>query len=79
MPPPGRILFKDIRAAVRPVIVMHHKTYLGLTVSQNLIAQSTMYTVELDPLGLFISDSRPEAFNRAFEAPLGLPAPDRTA
>jgi hypothetical protein len=49
-------------------IVTRHKSYRGLTVEHNMLAQFTMYTVHLENLGIFISDSRPEAFNMAFEA-----------
>lgn len=52
----------------RSTFVTHHQSYRGLKVEQNLLTQFTMYIVELDQLGLFISDSRPEAFNMAFEA-----------
>lgn len=52
----------------RPALVTRHKSYRGLKVEQNLLTQFTMYVVELDQFGLFISDSRPEAFNMAFEA-----------
>jgi hypothetical protein len=57
-------------------VVARHKSYRGLKVEQNLLNQFTMYVVELDQFGLFISDSRPEVFNMAFEAlfsPLILP------
>lgn len=49
-------------------LVTHHQSYRGLTVEHNLLSQFTMYTVHLENLGIFISDSRPEAFNMAFEA-----------
>ena len=49
-------------------IVTRHQSYRGLKVEQNLLSQFTMYVVELEQFGLFISDSRPEAFNMAFEA-----------
>ena len=49
-------------------VVTHHESYRGVTVEHNMLAQFTMYTVHLDNLGIFISDSRPEAFNMAFEA-----------
>jgi len=52
----------------KPAFVTRHKSYRGLTVEQNLLSQFTMYTVDLENFGLFISDSRPEAFNMAFEA-----------
>ncbi len=52
----------------RSIIVTRHQSYRGLKVEQNLLSQFTMYTVELDQFGLFISDSRREAFNMAFEA-----------
>jgi hypothetical protein len=49
-------------------LVTRHKSYRGLTVEHNMLSQFTMYTVHLENLGIFISDSRPEAFNMAFEA-----------
>lgn len=49
-------------------LVTRHQSYRGLTVEHNLLAQFTMYTVHLENLGIFISDSRPKAFNMAFEA-----------
>lgn len=49
-------------------VVTRHKSYRGLTVEHNMMAQFTMYTVHLENLGIFISDSRPEAFDMAFEA-----------
>jgi hypothetical protein len=49
-------------------VVTRHKSYRGLTVEHNMLAQFTMYTVHLENLGIFISDSRPEAFSMAFEA-----------
>lgn len=52
----------------RSTLVTQHQSYRGLKVEQNLLSLYTMYVVELDPLGLFISDSRPEAFNMAFDA-----------
>lgn len=52
----------------RLTLVTRHKSYRGLKVEQNLLTQFTMYVVELDQFGLFISDSRPEAFSMAFEA-----------
>lgn len=52
----------------RSAIVTRHQSYRGLKVEQNLLSQFTMYVVDLDQFGLFISDSRPEAFNMAFEA-----------
>jgi hypothetical protein len=52
----------------RPTQVRHHPSFRGLRVEQNLLSPFTMYTVELDSLGLFISDSSLEAFNMAFEA-----------
>jgi hypothetical protein len=54
--------------ADRSAIVTRHQSYRGLKVEQNLLSQFTMYVVDLDQFGLFISDSRPEAFNMAFEA-----------
>ncbi len=62
------------RSLDRSIIVERHQSYRGLRIEQNLLSQFTMYTVELDRFGLFISDSRPEAFNMAFEA-LFNPAP----
>lgn len=56
-------------ARPRPAdLVTRHKCFRGLKVEENLLASFTMYIVELDQFGLFISDSRPEAFNMAFEA-----------
>ncbi|QKO23256.1 hypothetical protein [Rhodoferax sp. BAB1] len=52
----------------RSTLVTRHQSYRGLKVEQNLLSQFTMYVVELDQFGLFISDSRPEAFDMAFEA-----------
>lgn len=52
----------------RPSQVRHHPSFRGLRVEQNLLSPDTMYTIELDCLGLFISDSSLEAFNMAFEA-----------
>lgn len=52
----------------RSTIVTRHQSYRGLKVEQNLLSQFTMYVVDLDQFGLFISDSRPEAFDMAFEA-----------
>lgn len=49
-------------------LVTRHRCYRGLKVEQNLLTQFTMYTVELEQFGLFISDSQREAFNMAFEA-----------
>ena len=49
-------------------VVTHHESYRGVTVEHNMLAQFTMYTVHLDNLGIFISDSKPEAFHMAFEA-----------
>jgi hypothetical protein len=49
-------------------LVTRHKSYRGLTVEHNVLSQFTMYTVHVEDFGLFISDSRPEAFNMAFEA-----------
>lgn len=60
--------------ADRPTLVRHHPSFRGLRVEQNLLSAFTMYTIELDRLGLFISDSSLEAFNMAFEA-LFTPAP----
>ena len=67
----------SVKPADRLAIVTRHKTYRGLRVEQDLLSQFTMYSVELDYLGLFISDSRPEAFNMAFEALIGLTAFER--
>ncbi len=58
-------------------LVTRHKCFRGLKVEQNLLAAFTMYTVELDQFGLFISDSRPEAFDMAFEALFGPPGAAR--
>lgn len=49
----------------RSTIVARHQSCRGLKVEQNLL---NTYTVELDPFGLFIADSRHEAFNMAVEA-----------
>jgi hypothetical protein len=49
-------------------IVTRHQSYRGLKVERNLLSTFTMYVVDLDQFGLFISDSRPEAFHMAFEA-----------
>ncbi len=49
-------------------LVRGHQSFRGLSVEKNLLSPYTMYTVDLDQLGLFISDSSPEAFNMAFEA-----------
>lgn len=58
--------------------VMCHGRYRGLRVVQDLLSQFTMYTVELEQLGLFISDSQAAAFAMAFDAlfpsPRGLTA-----
>ncbi|MCZ8252743.1 MAG: hypothetical protein O9318_09765 [Hylemonella sp.] len=58
----------------RSTQVRHHPSFRGLRVEQNLLSAFTMYSIELDRLGLFISDSSLEAFNMAFEA-LFNPAP----
>ena len=63
----------------RSTIVARHQSYRGLKIEQNLLSQFTMYVVELDQFGLFISDSRPEAFDMAFEALLSASSPARTA
>ncbi len=63
------------RSLDRSIIVERHKSYRGLRIEQNLLSQFTMYTVELDRFGLFISDSRREAFNMAFEALFSPPRP----
>ena len=57
-----------LRAPDHLALVTRHKSYRGLTVERNMLDQFTMYTVHLDELGLFISDSRPEAFDMAFAA-----------
>jgi hypothetical protein len=57
-----------------PTQVRHHPSFRDLRVEQNLLSPFTMYTIVLDRLGLFISDSSLEAFNMAFEA-LFNPAP----
>ncbi len=44
----------------RSTLVTRHQSYRGLKVEQNLLSQFTMYVVELDQFGLFISDSRPD-------------------
>lgn len=49
-------------------LVQGHQSFRGLSVEQNLLTPYTMYAVELDAHGLFISDSRAEAFNMAFAA-----------
>jgi hypothetical protein len=58
----------DLRNPDPLALVTRHQSYRGLTVEHNMLAQFTMYTVHLENLGIFISDSRPEAFNMAFEA-----------
>jgi hypothetical protein len=52
----------------RLVWVTRHQGFRGLKVEQNLLSQFTMYIVEIDQFGLFMSDSRIEAFDMAFEA-----------
>jgi hypothetical protein len=49
-------------------VVKHHKSFRGVTVDHNVLSQFTMYTVHLENLGIFISDSQLEAFNMAFDA-----------
>ena len=56
------------RGAEQLAVVKHHKSFRGVTVEHNPLAQFTMYTVHLENLGIFISDSQVEAFNMAFEA-----------
>jgi hypothetical protein len=56
------------RSAEQLAVVKHHKSFRGVTVEHNVLAQFTMYTVHLENLGIFISDSQIEAFNMAFEA-----------
>ncbi|KRH99470.1 hypothetical protein [Curvibacter sp. PAE-UM] len=63
----------------RSTIVARHQSYRGLKIEQNLLSQFTMYVVELDQFGLFISDSRPEAFDMAFEALFSASPQARTA
>lgn len=63
IPPPSPELPPDCCA-----LVAKHQSYRGLKVEQPLLGSFAMYIVELDQLGLFISDSRPEAFHMAFEA-----------
>lgn len=63
----------------RSTIVTRHQSYRGLKIEQNLLSQFTMYVVELDQFGLFISDSRPEAFDMAFEALLSASPQARAA
>lgn len=48
--------------------------FRGLRVEQNVLAAYTMYIVELDQLGLFISDSRAAALDMALDALCGCPA-----
>ena len=62
----------------RSTLVQGHPSFRGLRVEQNLLATFAMYTVDLDRFGLFISDSRPEVFNIAFEA-LFKPMPEALA
>ncbi len=62
----------------RSALVQGHQSFRGLRVEQNLLVPFVMYTVDLDCFGLFISDSRPEAFNMAFEA-LFNPMPEARA
>lgn len=59
---------KEPAPADPSAIVAQHRSFRGLKVEQNLLAQFTMYVVDLDQYGLFISDSRPEAFSMALEA-----------
>ena len=62
----------------RSTIVTRHPSYRGLKIEQNLLSQFTMYVVELDQFGLFISDSRPDAFDMAFEVLLSASPQART-
>lgn len=62
----------------RSALVKGHPSFRGLSVEQHLLATFAMYTVDLDRYGLFISDSRPEVFNMAFEA-LYNPRPEALA
>lgn len=48
--------------------VLQHRSFRGVTVVCDLLCQFSMYTIDLDEVGLFISDSRPEAFKMAFAA-----------
>jgi len=50
------------------------RRFRGLRVEENLFTSLTMYIVELDQLGLFISDSRAAALDMACEA-LSIPQP----
>jgi hypothetical protein len=56
------------RSAQQLAVVKHHKSFRGVTVEHNALSQFTMYTVHLENLGIFISDSQLEAFNMAFDA-----------
>ncbi len=67
-----------VAAPDRSALVQGHQSFRGLRVEQNLLATFVMYTVDLDRFGLFISDSRPEVFNMAFEA-LFNPMPEARA
>jgi hypothetical protein len=62
----------------RLALVTHHQGYRGLKVEQSLLSQFTMYIVEIDQFGLFMSDSRIAAFDMAFEA-LFNPSPRASA
>jgi hypothetical protein len=44
------------------------RRFRGLRVEENLLAAYTMYIVELDQLGLFMSDSRAAALDMALDA-----------
>jgi hypothetical protein len=56
------------RVSDQLAVVKRHKSFRGVTVEHNMLSQFTMYTVHLENLGIFISDSQLEAFNMAFEA-----------
>jgi hypothetical protein len=56
------------RAAEQLALVKRHKSFRGVTVEHNVLSQFTMYTIHLENLGIFISDSQLEAINMAFEA-----------
>jgi len=50
------------------VWVQRHEGFRGVTTIRDLLGEFTMYSVVLENIGDFISDSRPEAFNMAYEA-----------
>lgn len=64
-------LIPPAAAAQRWQRVSADRRFRGLRVEENLLAAYTMYVVELDQLGLFISDSRAAALDMAFDALCG--------